>query len=182
MSDKQKFLSAQDILASDDLAEEDVFVKEWGGWVTVREISAADRDWLEAEMIKDAQEGRGVVLENKAGGKFGADAFRLRLVTLSLVDKESKQRLFSNKQVEALGRKSNSAITRVSEIVLRINGMSEEEIEAVGEDLERIGGVDSGSVSLEKLDALQESLAEESAIENSPSTSSTPESSPGETN
>lgn len=160
----QKFLSAQDIFRINDLEEEDLFVEEWGGWVTVREITAADRDWLEAEMTKDAQEGRGVILENNAGGKFSADVFRLRLVTLSLVDKKTGERLFSNKQVEALGRKSHTAIEKVSEVVLRVNGMTQEDLDAVGEDLERIGGEDSGSDSLAKSDALQTSLASESEI------------------
>lgn len=172
---EQKFLSAQDILLADDLAEEDVFVEEWGGWVTVREITAADRDWMDAEMLKDAQEGRGVILENDQGNKFGADAFRLRLVTLSLVDKNTGERLFSNKQVEALGRKSNSAINNLSTVVLRVNGMTEEDIQEMGKDLEQAGSAGGSSDLLANSDALQESLAAESEIESSPSSSSTPE-------
>lgn len=167
MTEEKKYLSAQDILTADDLQEEDVYVPEWGGWVTVREVSASDRDWLEASMLKDAQTGEGVILENNQGGQFGADAFRVRLVTLSLVDKETKQRLFSNKQVEALGRKSNTALSKVAEVVLRVNGMTEEEVKAVGEDLERVAHGDSASGSLGPLDALQESLAAESEVESS---------------
>jgi len=147
MTDK-KFLSPQDILKAPDLKVKELFVEEWGGWLLLQEITAGDRDWLEASMLADAQVEGKVSLKTEQGLSIGAELFRVRLVTLSIVNPETRERLFSNKQVQALAKKSNAAIGKVAQEVLTLNRMTEAEVVAVGEDLERVAENASNSDSL----------------------------------
>lgn len=148
MSDEKKFLTQQDILSAKDLKTLEVEVPEWGGWLLLQEITAGDRDWLEASMLSDAQVEGAITLETEKGVTMGAELFRIRLVTLSIVDPTTRERLFSNKQVTELAKKSNTALNRLGVEVLKLNGMSEEEVKQVGEDLERVADGDSNSDSL----------------------------------
>ncbi len=165
MSDK-KFLSQQDILQADDLKTIEIEVPEWGGWLLLQEITAGDRDWLEASMLSDAQVEGSITLETEKGVQVGAELFRIRLVTLSIIDPKTRERLFSNKQVEQLAKKSNVALNRLGVEVLKLNGMAEEEVKQVGEDLERVADGDSNSDSLLSLDGPSEKSKEDSPQEN----------------
>ncbi len=164
MSDK-KFLSQQDILQADDLKTIEIEVPEWGGWLLLQEISAGDRDWLEASMLSDAQTEGKVSLETATGTQVGAELFRVRLVTLSIIDPNTRERLFSNRQVEQLAKKSNKALNRLGQAVLKLNGMTEEEVVAVGEDLERVAEGDSNFDSLSSSDGVSEKSKDDSQAE-----------------
>lgn len=152
MSDDKKFLTQQDILSAKDLKTVEVEVPEWGGWLLLQEITAGDRDWLEASMLSDAQVEGAITLETEKGVTMGAELFRIRLVTLSIIDPTTRERLFSNKQVTELAKKSNTALNRLGVEVLKLNGMTEEEVKQVGEDLERVADGDSNSDSLSSSD------------------------------
>lgn len=97
-----KVLTAAEILAAQDRKRELVEVPEWGGSVYVQEISAAD-----AERISEAQSIVG-------------------FCSLCIVD-ENGERLFSEEDAEALGKKGTAAMRRVMDAVTRINGVSEED-------------------------------------------------------
>ncbi len=157
MSDK-KFLSQQDILQAKDLKTIEIEVPTWGGWLLLQEISAGDRDWLEATMLSDAQDGsESFKVDTPSGQKLaGAEMFRLRLVTLSIIDPKTRERLFSNKQVEQLAKKSNKALNILGTAVLKLNGMTEEEVVAVGETLEQVAPSDSNSDLLSSSDGQSE--------------------------
>jgi hypothetical protein len=110
------FLDAAAILAIDDIDTETVFVPEWKTSVRVRAISAAERE----NLMRGS-----VVIEGKTR-RFDAPQMRVKLAALAMVDADGK-RLFSNHQVEALGRKSAKAIDRVAEVAMRLAGMEDDE-------------------------------------------------------
>lgn len=103
-------LTKEAILAADDRKSVDVPVPEWGGTVRVATIPALEQD-------------RWVAAGNK-NGEMANDTFRIQYVALCCVD-EKGNRLFSAKDVAALGEKSSKAIQRVFEAASTLNGLSE---------------------------------------------------------
>ena len=69
---------------------------------------------------------------------------RARLVMLTVIDHEGK-RLFSVKDVEALGKKSAKALDKVFEAAQRLSGLRDEDIEELTENLD--GGQSDDSTS-----------------------------------
>ena len=113
MSTEEKALNRDDILGISDLKSERIYIPEWRGWVTVRELTGQERDEYEVAMgraLNDAAEGRGINM-------------RARLVAMALVD-EAGNRLFNHEShVERLGRKSGRALDRVFETAQRLSGL-----------------------------------------------------------
>lgn len=111
-------LTREQILGVVDLGFEDVEVPEWGGAVRVGMLTGTERDALEQEIV--VRRGKKVDL-NLAN-------VRARLVALALIDEEG-QRVFSEGDVKALGKKSAIALDRVFSVAMRLNGLNEKDIE-----------------------------------------------------
>lgn len=118
------YLSRDDILMASDLQEEDVDVPEWGGTVRVRGLSGAERDRFESSVVE--MHGKKVVVKS--------ENMRAKLVALCVVD-ESGGRVFSDRDVEALGQKSASALQRVFEAAQRLSGLTEADVEELEKNL-----------------------------------------------
>ena len=95
------------ILAADDLPRESVTVPEWGGEVLVRTMTGTERDAFETSLLEKDKR-----MEN----------MRARLVSLTLCD-ETGERMFSDDEVTALGKKSAIALDRVFAVAQRLNGI-----------------------------------------------------------
>lgn len=113
----KKTLNRDQIVATSDIKTEYVDVLEWGGTVALRELTGAERDTFEAQMVK------------VVGGKREADMANLRakLVAACLVDGETGDRLFDDKTVHQLGNKSAAALDRLFRVAQRMNGMDSPE-------------------------------------------------------
>jgi len=108
------------LLALDDRPSERVATPEWGkvcDEVIVRGISAAERDALELDIF-DLEKDKRERMKN----------LRARLSAMSVVD-EAGERLFTDAQMEALGRKSAKALARVFNVAQRLSGLSASDIE-----------------------------------------------------
>ena len=110
-------LSKSDILNADDMPTEEVNVPEWGGTVIISTMTSTARDAYEAEMYH----------ANKAqnGGEFVN--LRARMVARCARD-EQGELLFTDDDIEALGKKSAAALDRCYEVAERLNKFSEEDI------------------------------------------------------
>jgi hypothetical protein len=128
-----KLLTADAILAADDLTAEVVEVPEWGGSVRVRVMTGDERQTFEEAMLA-ADEAEQTVMPE----------FRSRLAALTIVDEEG-ERLFSDEQISQLGRKSAAALDRVCEVASRINGLRPEDIEELAGNSD--AGPDAGNSS-----------------------------------
>jgi len=117
MVGNKKYLSRVEILAKLDTKTEDVFVPEWDAWVTVRSMSASQRDRFEA----------GTLQRNGKEFTQNLDNIRARLCVLCMVDENGEQ-LFDEADDHALGLKSAAALQRVFEVAQRLNGMREEDV------------------------------------------------------
>lgn len=111
-------LTREAILSANDLKAVKVPVPEWGGVVYVGVMTGAERDSFEAQRID--QRGSDV--------KVNLDNVRAHLAARTLCDSQGK-RLFSVKDVVALGQKSGAALQRVYEAAMRINRVTADDVE-----------------------------------------------------
>lgn len=109
-------LTRDQILEANDLQKESVEVPEWGGSVLVATMSGRARDAWEQSLVA----GKGVNMEN----------IRARLVAFTVVDDQGN-RMFSDGDVDALGRKSGAALDRVVDVARRLNKLTERDLEDI---------------------------------------------------
>jgi len=98
---------------------EEVAVPEWDGTVLVRGLTGAERDALESNIVQANRDGSTTVDTRN---------LRARLVALCVVD-EDGERIFSDEDVDALGRKSAAALDRVFSVAQRLSGLRAADIE-----------------------------------------------------
>lgn len=117
-------MTRDQILSVSDLKIEKVFVPEWGDHVYVRGLSGQERDeFEEGNLVRNRDQKRGTMTYDVRL----ANA-RARLVTLAVCD-EHGNRLFFESDVDAIGKKSASAITRLYNVATRLSGMTDEDLE-----------------------------------------------------
>lgn len=107
-------LTKEQILSASDLEYEEVEIPEWGGTLRLRPMTGSERDAWETSVFQD--------------GKPNFANVRARLVSLCAVD-EKGERLFSEADAEALGKKSASALDRAFQVAQRLNALSPSDIE-----------------------------------------------------
>jgi hypothetical protein len=117
-------LTKDQIIGADDREFVEVDVPEWGGMVRLGSMTAAERDAFEAQFV-----------DFKGKGKAKGDAlknFRARYVARCIVDEEGEP-LFSAADMKALGDKSAAVISRLFDEASKLNGMSDKDVEELGE-------------------------------------------------
>ncbi len=112
------YLSADQILATDDRKYAEVEVPEWGGTVRLATMTAQQRDQYE------------YALANRKEDDTQAPSMRATLVAACAVD-ENGALLFTAQQVEALSAKNASALNRLWHKCLEINLMRKQDAAAV---------------------------------------------------
>lgn len=111
-------LTRAQILDANDLERIEVPVSEWGGSVFVRSILAEERAIYE-EILFDAK------VDEKVRNR------RWRGLTLSLcVVDEHGAHLFTEADIDALGKKNANAVDKVFKAALKLNALTEAEVQA----------------------------------------------------
>lgn len=116
-------LSREQILSVEDIKIETVEVPEWGGSVCIRSLSGAERDALEWSVKQAAESG---ALGQNARARFAA----------AFICDESGKALFSADDVEALGKKSASALERIWNTGNKLNKLGDAEVEGLAKNSE----------------------------------------------
>lgn len=127
------------ILAALDIVYEYVDTPEWGGRVRVRSLTGSERDQYDADMYAANQATRA----QGRGPSVPVD-FRLRRVAKAIVDDDGK-RVFSDKDVVALGQKNALVIDRIDDVVVRLSGMGATSVQEAVADLKVVPSEGSGS-------------------------------------
>lgn len=110
-------LTKETILTADDLPRVKVVVPEWGGLeVYVRTMTGAERDRWEIETVPARQKAK------------DHTNIRAMIAALTLCD-EHGNLLFTQDDVEALGRKSAAALDRVVEAASKLNRFTDKDVE-----------------------------------------------------
>lgn len=111
-------LGKEAILKAQDLTFEEVEVKEWGGKVRIRTLTGTERDEYEMQLF--STKGKNVEWNRKN--------FRSKLLVLTIVD-EKNQRLFTEKDIDALGAKNSQPIDMLATIAMKINGIMAKDVD-----------------------------------------------------
>ena len=126
----------------------DVPMVHEGAQVKIMELTSGRRDYFEASMMSDAQEGKSKTLNftMKTGEtkRVPVEKFRARIVAMSLVD-ENDQWMFKPGDEEQLAELGCDFINTIADEVVKLNKMSEEDIEQIKKDSEQIQDTDSSS-------------------------------------
>lgn len=120
-----KLLGRDQILKVNDISTEDVPVLEWGGAVRVKGLTGAERNDFEASMVQGKGKNASVNIKNATA----------KLVALTIIDEEGNL-IFKPADVEALGKKSGKALSRVYEVSARLSGITEEDMEELTKNSE----------------------------------------------
>jgi len=113
---QKKFLTAEEILGKSDFEFIEVDIPEWGGTIRFKALSA-DEAITFTEGVK---------------GAFKNSAF-VRIVALCAVDADGK-RLFTDNQMGALRQKSVKVFKRLQDVLLKLNGFTDDEEQAPKND------------------------------------------------
>lgn len=116
-------LTGEQILGVDDIKKEAVKVPEWGGEVFVKMMTGAERDVFEQAMIDSRGSDKKANLQN----------IRARLAVLTICN-EAGERLFTDAQVAALGKKSAAALDRIFEKAQKLNRIGKEDVEELSKN------------------------------------------------
>lgn len=108
-------LKREEILSKTSLKKESVTVDEWGGDVLVSEMSGSVRDAWEQSLRKKDENGSLV-------------SPRAKLIACTVVD-EDGNRVFSDDDVEAIGKLSSLSLEKVCEVSMRLNGLADGDVE-----------------------------------------------------
>lgn len=109
-------LNKAKILSAKDVKLEQVPVPEWGGDVFVKSLSGTERDAFEDAYSSDKMKN-----------------FRVRFLVLALCD-DAGERLFSDAEIDALGKKSAAVIARLFEKAWAFNAFRTEDVDTLGKD------------------------------------------------
>lgn len=107
-------LNKAKILAADDNKLDKVNVPEWGGEVFLKVLSGTDRDAFEEAYSEQKMKN-----------------FRSRFLVLTLCD-EKGERLFTEAEVEELGKKSAVVLARLFDKAWSLNAFRNEDVEELG--------------------------------------------------
>jgi len=113
-------LTKDQILGSDDREVIEIEVPEWGGSVLLSTMSGCERDAFEATLLDQKGKGSSKRLQN----------FRARFIASCIVDKDGN-RLFTDKDVMALGKKSSAPLSRLFDESRKLNGMTDEDVQEI---------------------------------------------------
>ena len=134
----EALLSREQILQAEDLPSEVVEIPEWNGSVIVRGLTGSGRGIFQNSIM--SQNGnvnsKNVMVDMKEA--------EMRLVAYCVVDENGK-RLFAEKDIAELGKKSGSAINRISEVAMRLSGFTQEDLQELTENLTETQSDVSGS-------------------------------------
>lgn len=114
---------------------EDVQVPEWDGFITVQEMTAAQRDEFDEFVLKMRE-------QNKVQG------LRAVVVSICAID-EDGERIFSDLDVPDLQKQSSKVIGRIADAALKLSGMSNEDVEEQVKNSETVPASDTSSDSVE---------------------------------
>jgi hypothetical protein len=130
-----KALTRDQIYQAQDIERELVQVPEWSGPVYVQGMTGTERDAYEESLRRAATKGQTVNMNQ----------FRAKLVILTARDENGK-RLFTKADLEWVSKKSAAALSRVSDVAMRLSGMTKEDAEEMTKNSESDPTDDSGLI------------------------------------
>lgn len=111
-------LTADAIFAANDMHLVPVNVKEWNGTVHIRVMSVGEMEAYQREFAEKRE---------------SMDNWRAKLLVRCLCDKDGKP-LFTAEQVEKLGTKSVKVMSRLFDLAMKHNAVTEKDVEELAKN------------------------------------------------
>jgi len=118
-------LNRDDILTVKDISIEEIDVPEWGGSVYVKGMNGTERDTFEASIVQQRGKNASVNMAN----------IRAKLAAQTICN-ENGERLFTDADIKALGKKSAAALQRVFDIAQKLSGISGDDVDELAQEME----------------------------------------------
>ena len=125
-----KKLSKDDIFKADDLPTKDMDIPEWGGTLTIRTLTGAERDQFESAFVNQ--------------DKIDIRGMKARLIQLTVMNGDG-QPMFTKADLQKINSKSASVIDRIWDVSRRLSGLTKEDAEELVENSGTAPTDDSGS-------------------------------------
>ena len=124
-----------------------------GKGVLIQELTAADRDYWEASMLVDAQEGNTLAIQlndsETVGSRVAGEMMRSRIVALSLAEKLENGnivKMYGNRGDEHIIKQWPAKLVNViANEAMGLNGISSEDQDQIKKDLAQVLTEDSSS-------------------------------------
>jgi len=110
-------LTKEQILAAQDRKQVNVPVPEWGGDITIQEMSGAQRDALDGLMASR--------YDHKNNRMMSTKDLRAKMVILSVVNQDGTP-MFTDKDMKDIGEKSGNVLDRLVIAINKLNGLDDE--------------------------------------------------------
>ena len=107
-----KKLSKDDIFKADDLPTKDMDIPEWGGTLTIRTLTGAERDQFESAFVNQ--------------DKIDIRGMKARLIQLTVMNGDG-QPMFTKADLQKINSKSASVIDRIWHVSRRLSGLTKED-------------------------------------------------------
>ena len=111
-------LNKESILAASDSRIETVDVPEWNGSVCVKTMTGTERDSFDRMVLEGRGSDKNANIRN----------FRAKICVCCICD-DAGNRLFTDSEIEALGKKSSIVLDRISEAASKLNALGRQDIE-----------------------------------------------------
>lgn len=126
MSNDDDFLDINDILNSDDLKKEEVYIESWGGGgkLLLQEMTGAALDAYEAGLFKKKE------IDGKITYERDHENARAKLIAHCVINPKTGDRMFkSEEQIKVLGSKNGAILSELHSKCARLNkiGVTDEE-------------------------------------------------------
>lgn len=116
------FLSAEEILAIDDIPTEEVAVPEWKNTkVRVVGLNGEDASKFSSKLVDIGEDGKVKAVN--------LETFLPELLSMTLFNDAGEKIFKTEEQVKALGKKSAAVLKRLGDIATRLSGMNEKAVE-----------------------------------------------------
>ena len=123
-------LTKDDIFKADDLPTKSMDIPEWGGTLTVRTLTGAERDQFESAFVNQ--------------DKIDIRGLKTRLIQLTVLNGDGNP-MFTKADLLQLNGKSASVIDRIFQVSQRLSGLTKEDTEELVENSGTAPTDDSGS-------------------------------------
>ena len=118
-------LTKEQIFGADDIQRVKLNVPEWGGDIWVQGMNGAQRDRFEASIVQQKTEAKGFNLAN----------IRARLCALTICDEQGVL-MFSEKDIDALSRKSAVVLTKIFLVAQQLSGIGDAGVKELASGLD----------------------------------------------
>ena len=109
-----KKLSKDDIFKADDLPTKDIDIPKWGGTLTIRTLTGAERDQFESAFVNQDQ--------------IDIRGLKARLIQLTVQNGDG-QPMFTKADLQKINSKSASVIDRIFQVSQSLSGLTKEDAE-----------------------------------------------------